>query len=153
MYAARAACRIASVPCARRPPNSTTGRPSAAITARAAFDAISVANEIWFSANVSTICASGSGPITCKSGAGGNTAVPSATARISPVNRNPRSRSMNHPSNCGSVPRYASSSSPNRSPRTCSTTRSTPAQIRKFQSRGSPRAVNSNTASRSIPRA
>ena len=87
MNAARAASRPASGPWARREPNSTTGRPAAASTIRAA----RLATEVWkarlASRAVSTNCASGSGAVTRSSGSGGNTGVPSGTAHTSPVKR------------------------------------------------------------------
>ena len=49
MYAARAASSPASGPCARRKPKSTTGRPAAASTIRAALVAISVSKLTTFS--------------------------------------------------------------------------------------------------------
>ena len=87
MYAARAASTPDSIPCARRVPNSITGRPAAASTTRAAFDAIIVWKLIVASSAVSTICASAIGAVTRRSGSPGKQSVPSGIARTSPEKR------------------------------------------------------------------
>jgi len=68
-------------------------RPRAASTQRAALLAISVCRWISFSTIVSAICASTMGAVTSSRGSLGKTAVPSGTARTSPLKEKPRSRS------------------------------------------------------------
>ena len=71
---------------ARRIPNSSTGRPRAASTTRAALVAISVAKLSWLSSGVSSSWAAASGPSTTVIGVFGWTTRPSATAsRRSPA--------------------------------------------------------------------
>jgi hypothetical protein len=60
-----------------------------------------------FSRNVSTICASTIGAVTCTIGSLGNTSSPSGIARTSPVNRNVESSERNDSSNKSSEPRYS----------------------------------------------
>jgi len=87
--AARPARTPASAPCARRAPNSYTGRPAAARTIRDARLATDVWNNTMDSSAVSTSCASMRGAVTRSNGSSGKTGSPSAIAQTSPVNRNP----------------------------------------------------------------
>ena len=86
-HAARAASIAASAPCARRPPNSMTARPSAASTTRAALLAIMVWKRTVDRSAVSTSWASASGAVTRISGSPANTGIPSSIAQTSPVKR------------------------------------------------------------------
>ena len=80
---------------ARRLPNSTMGRPSAANTQRAAFDATIVWNMKVESRYVSTNCASTKGARTMAIGSLANTGVPSGNANRSPVKRSFARKSKN----------------------------------------------------------
>ena len=86
----RATSIPASIPWVRRNEKSTSPRPPAATTHRAAFDAIVVWNVTVFRRNVSTSWASAIGAVTSRSGSLPNTIRPSGTAHTSPVNRRSR---------------------------------------------------------------
>jgi hypothetical protein len=106
---ARAAARAASTPCVRRNEKSTIVRPSAAITYRAAFDAIVVWSVTWFSRTVSTSCATAIGAVTSMIGSFACTILPSGIAHTSPPNRRSRRSSIARSSN--PIRRRCSSSS------------------------------------------
>ena len=90
--AAREAASAPS-PGARRMPNSSTGRPSAASTIRDALVAMSVGKLSRFNSGVSMSCAATSGPSTTVIGVFGCTTLPSGTADR---RRPPKSTSANH---------------------------------------------------------
>ncbi len=77
----------------RRSAKSTSVRPSATSTQRAAFAAISDWKWTSLSTAVSTSCASSTGAVTSTTGSLGKNAVPSGRARTSPVKRSRSSRS------------------------------------------------------------
>ena len=155
MKAARAASTPASMPCARRAPNSTIWRPAAAPTIRAA----RLATDVWKAtiarSAVSTSCASGSGAVTRSSGAGGNTGTPSSTAHTSPLKptrgRYWSKNSRRTPCSAGSVRRCAMSSSVKRSPSKYAMACSSPAATRHERFGGSSRTYRSKVADASSP--
>ena len=100
---------------ARRMPNSSTGRPCAASTIRAALVAMSVEKLSWLSNGVSSSWAGASGPSTTVIGVFGWTTRPSGTASMrSP----PKSTSANHSQKASSKSRPPSR---DRWPRSAST--------------------------------
>ena len=106
----RAAARAASTPCARRNAKSTSARPSAAMTYRAAFEVSVVWRVTWFSSTASTSCACAIGAVTSTIGSFAWTMRPSGIAHTSPSKRTVRKSSIarsSKPISC----RYASSSS------------------------------------------
>ena len=101
----RATVTAASRPCVRRSEKSTTSRPSAAMTQRAAFDAIVVWNVIWFSRYGSTSCATAIGAVSSRIGSFACTMRPSGTAQTSPWNRSPANASTTSRGNSSSFSR------------------------------------------------
>ncbi len=81
----RATASAASSPWVRRSAKSTTSRPAAARTHRAALEAIVVWNVIWLSRYGSTSCATAIGAVISSSGSFAYTTRPSGTAQTSPV--------------------------------------------------------------------
>ena len=130
IHAERAASSPASAPWARRKPKSTTWRPAAACTIRAALVATAVWNAVWFRSRLSAIWQTIRGPSTRISGSPANTTVPSGTASTSPVKVACRSASQVRAEQVPVRSRWASASSEKRRPVRYSTARSSPAASR-----------------------
>jgi hypothetical protein len=79
-YAARAARSAASAPCARRMPKSTSRRPPAASTQRAALLATRMGSCSRLISRLSTSCASAMGAVTRRTGSSAKNGVPSGSA-------------------------------------------------------------------------